>query len=674
MPPKKLWLARNPVTSTQRPPQSSSNPDVRDRESIHGPEAATSKPSDAPSTQQIRDLRATDSDVTLPPSSSEQSLDSLQTGCFEAMRNALRCSVINLVAPRRRRRRASRKPSSKPKNESVTGLGQESTRRGSDDKPNRGTRRRPFDPEASGDSESGCSPRKRALSAAPEAQRDKGKRALQWADLEEPTMSGFADVSGEKAPDTWMASERDVPSEDTVGYPGNVFKKAGESSFSGLLPEALKRPESYKPPEPVKASLAFTSPPVFDVDKMLMPPPPVPWLKIARQKIRQLTSDSTSHMPSSSFFSAYHFHSTFKKPSQSVTSSQSSPSEDATPKVTRPRTLSLCDPQQEQGMPVQARRRSYSWCSEGQYLRQNMWGETRKEFDPSSAESDVYREQHPRSFGAHRTQQFGPTSHAPTSLSAGDVTRSEYRERRHDFPDISKLSLEAQRETGCFPERQYHDRVPVRVRKDGFTFPMRLRHQSLPNIVSSPNVVVSQDGVHSEFTRSVAPRELTSEVRQGSGWKSVALLEQDGSSRESAINLDDINVPAAFETQDRRLPRPPVGIHPPETWSLHHDTAANLAELVMLPAASVAPMWVPTRTASSVTATDYPLTPQTPADANAMDISATIETQEHGPAAHFTGTAMPTAEPGETATVPTKTASPTKTTDFATTTHTFLSW
>ncbi|KAL3218787.1 hypothetical protein MRX96_031326 [Rhipicephalus microplus] len=566
LPPKKLWLARNPVASTQRP----------------------------------------------PTEFCEQSLDSLQTGCFEAMRNALRCSVINLVAPRRRRRRASRKPSSKPKNESVTGLGQESTRRGSDDKPNRGTRRRPFDPEASGDSESGCSPRKRALSAAPEAQRDKGKRALQWADLEEPTMSGFADVSGEKAPDTWMASERDVPSEDTVGYPGNVFKKAGESSFSGLLPEALKRPESYKPPEPVKASLAFTSPPVFDVDKMLMPPPPVPWLKIARQKIRQLTSDSTSHMPSSSFFSAYHFHSTFKKPSQSVTSSQSSPSEDATPKVTRPRTLSLCDPQQEQGMPVQARRRSYSWCSEGQYLRQNMWGETRKEFDPSRAESDVYREQHPRSFGAHRTQQFGPTSHAPTSLSAGDVTRSEYRERRHDFPDISKLSLEAQRETGCFPERQYHDRVPVRVRKDGVSFPMRLRHQSLPNILLRPKIGGFQD--------------------------------------------------------------PPVGIHPPETWSLHHDTAANLAELVILPAASVAPMWVPTRTASSVTATDYPLTPQTPAHANAMDVSATIETQEHGPAAHFTGTAMPTAEPGETATVPTKTASPTKTTDFATTTHTFLSW
>ncbi|KAL1421968.1 hypothetical protein MTO96_003958 [Rhipicephalus appendiculatus] len=133
-------------------------------------------------------------------------------------------------------------------------------------------------------------------------------------------MSGFAEASREKDPDTWTPSEQNWASEDTVAYPGDVFEKPSEPSFSRLLTEA------FKPPEPVEASSASASRPVVDVDRLLMPPPPVPWVKVARQKMRQLASDSTSQIPSSSVFSADHFRSSFSEGSQSSTSSQSSPS------------------------------------------------------------------------------------------------------------------------------------------------------------------------------------------------------------------------------------------------------------------------------------------------------------------------------------------------------------
>lgn len=657
LPPKKLWLRRKDEASTQQPPVTSNNPDAQERESSRVPEAAVLGPGGTPPVLQTPERsRTTESDATLSPSPREHSPDTLQTGCFEAMRNALLCSVIRFAPPKRKRRRAVYEPSSERRNESPTGRGKESTRRGSDDKSDRGARRRSFDPESSGEYGSGCSPRKRALQAAPNAKSESTKTSLDWADLEEPTASGFAEASGQKDPDTSMPAEHDWASEDTVGYPGDISEEPRAPSFSRVLPEALKTPE------PMEASSASTtSRPVVDVDRLLMPPPPVPWVKLTRQKMRQLSSGSTSKAPSSSLFSAAHFHNYFAERRQSSTSSQSSASTDVGQQsaIARPRTLSLGNERahRKQSISGEARTRSFSLGSEHQHRRQGVWSESGKEqLRPSNEEVDLSRKGCLKSHSASRELQFNPISHARTSSQSGEShSEDQESERGGSCPDIGKLSLEAQPEAGSLRENQYSDRVSVRVRKDSGSFQENFTRLSVPDEVSAPYIAASRDAGRSEPDKSSAPQWLSSKDRQELRWKGAASRSQDGSSKQTAIDVDDKNVPVASEFQ-------------------HHDTAANLAEASMPPAASAATIWVPTKTASSVTATDFTMASQTPIDVHTINVPEASETQQHGTAVDVTGTAMSTAEPGATVLVPTKTASSTTTTDFATTSHRFLSW
>lgn len=521
MPPKKAWLRRKQEDFSLQPRIPSEDSNAREPQRNHqiSPEATLSTPSfPEPELRTQERSRTTGSDEALAPSPGSSSSGSyLQTGCFEAFRNALRHSVVNIVGSRRKRT-AAKEESETLSNQVPMDHATASTQRDDDANYEEGTRRRPLNPGSPDDTRIGSSPRKRT-SPATEKATSEGPKSGEQAAVQEAS-----EISGQKEPKIVVPSPLDWVSEETVDYRVKSVDEHGQLWFRGSIPEA------NEPPEPQGAS-SSTSRATVDVDRLLMPPPPVPWgRRITRRKVRQPAFDSTTQIPSS-LFSADHFLMGFSGESQRSTSTQSSPSADVAPQSSSPPT------------------QTWDLGSEGKHQQPgnvtsgDLSAEAREQEqpDPSNQTASLARSHLRGSVdaGVIRRNTAWPISDQPAEYES----RSEYQRSEHhaSSQDKGEPSMKAPQKVDSFREKQDAGRTAVHVREG----PGKSVQENPPDQDVLEDLTVSQDPGRRKSGESAASKAIRSvEHSQDFGANKGAAQERggqsvpDSSTEECTLDVD----------------------------------------------------------------------------------------------------------------------------------------
>ncbi|KAH6924391.1 hypothetical protein HPB50_016622 [Hyalomma asiaticum] len=233
------------------------------------------------------------------------------------------------------------------------------------------------------------------------------------------------------------------------------------------------------------------------------------------------------------------------------------------------------------------------------------------------------------------------------------LSKQQSSEHHGSTPHSVATSLRAPMEHGSIPRTQQTERIAIRVNTRSGSFEENFRERRSMGDLRTANINVSQGAHRTEPHRGAAFQGIATEGQQGfSRWNITAPQRrarphQGGSTKETAINLDSPQSPVASETQ--------------------YGTAAHGTETSTLPAAP-ASVWVPTKTASAVSATDFAIVLRTECATHEVNFPAASEIQR-GPVVHVTEAAASQAAPTPTVSVPTKTAPSTATTDFPAVTH-----
>ncbi|XP_065300290.1 uncharacterized protein [Dermacentor albipictus] len=525
LPPKKAWLRRKQELALPPliPSKDSNEQEAQSNPQI-SPEATVSAPScPEPALRTQERSRNTGSDEARRPLPGRHNFGtSLQAGCFQAFRNALHNGVVSLVGLRRKRRRAGAEESatlSKPvPTDRASGL----TQRDDDDNSEGGARRRSLNPGPAYGSGDGSSPRKRASPAAEET-TTVALKSGDKADLQEASAVEYFEISGQKERSIRAPSQIDLVSEETVDYQVKATGEHGQLWF--------RLPKAHEPLEP-EWSPSSTSQVTVDVDKLLMPPPPVPWgRKITRRKVRQPAFDLTPQIPSSSLFSADCSQMGFSEESQLSTSTQPSPSEDVAP--------------QSSSTPTQA----CDFGSKGEHQQpHNVSGDDRSAEAREQEQPDPSNQ--PRSLlpAALLGQIGGKFKRRNPALSTSDQpaelgSTSEYqRSERHASSQYKgEPSSKAPQELDSFRKNRDADRTAVDIREGHGNVQENPPEQDF----TTAAFTVRRDPGCRKSDKSVASQAICSEKdKQECGGNTGAAKErgkksvQDGLTKESSIDVE----------------------------------------------------------------------------------------------------------------------------------------
>ncbi|XP_075532278.1 uncharacterized protein LOC142564948 [Dermacentor variabilis] len=524
LPPKKAWLKRKQeLARPPRIPSEDSNEQEAQSNPQISPEATVSAPScPEPALRTQERSRITGSDEARRPLPGRQNVGtSLQAGCFKAFRNALHISVINFVGSRRKRASAGADESVTLSNPVPTDRAAGLTQRDDDDNSEGGARRRSLNPGPAYGSGDGTSPRKRASPAAEETTTVALKSGVK-APLQEASAAEYFDISGQKERSIRAPSQLDLVSEETVDYRIKAAGEHGQPWFR--LPKAHEPLEPQRPP-------SSTSQVTVDVDKLLMPPPPVPWgRKITGRKERQPALDSTSQIPSY-LFSADHFQMVSSEESQRTTSTQPSRSQDVAP--------------QSSSTPTQA----WDFGSKGEHQQphnvssddHSAEAREQEQPDPSNQPRSLLRACLLGQIGRRSTRRSPAlsTSDQPAELGSRSVYQRSERHASSQYK--GEPSSKAPQELASFRKNRDADRTAVDIREG------RANVQENPpeQDVRTADVTVRRDPGCRKSGESAASQAICSEKdKQECGENTGAATErgkksvQEGSTKESAIDMD----------------------------------------------------------------------------------------------------------------------------------------